>query len=137
MKSSSTLLILSRIVLAQTVYPLPPLDGNEYLGNCLTQKLDFNDKQRIFEMTGMETNRDILELDTGRYDFTIDYQANHVSYPGKTGIELSIVPPTDPNSASFDAPRLSTTRYMRYGKISTRMKVPAIHGIVTTFVIQN
>lgn len=136
MKKCIALLILSSSVVSQTSKQDPPLDGNEYLGNCLTQKHDFSDKQRIFQLGGLDAYRDIKELDSGRYDFTIDYHENLVSYPGPTGIELSIVPPSDPNADSFDAPRVSTTRYMRYGKISTRMKVPAIHGIVTTFVIQ-
>ena len=84
-------------------------------------------------MDGMDVMRDITDLDTGRYDMTIDYYKNQVKFLPGGGIELTLTPSRDPNR-NPDAPRLSTTRFMLYGKIEAYIKAPAISGIVTTFI---
>jgi beta-glucanase (GH16 family) len=107
--------------------------GAEYQGNCLTQRLDFKDPSRIFALDGMDAMRNIKELDTARYDFTIDYFKNQVKMMPEGGVELSISKPADATK-NPDAPRLSTTRFMLRGKISAYLKAPAIKGVVTTFI---
>lgn len=107
--------------------------GPEYVGNCLTQKIDFTDKSRIFSMNGLASMRNIAELDTARYDMTIDYYTNQVKLPGTGGVELIIT--ANPNSSMVAlSPRMSTTRFMRYGKFSAYMSAPAVTGVVTTFI---
>lgn len=109
-----------------------PVVGAEYQGNCLTQRLDFKDPSRIFALDGIDAMRNIKELDTARYDFTIDYFKKQVKLL-PDGVQLSISKPTDPTK-NPDAPRLSTTRFLLRGKISAYLKAPAIKGVVTTFI---
>ena len=105
----------------------------QYRGSCLSQRINFNDTERFFAMDGIDVMRDITDLDTGRYDMTIDYFKDQVKFLPGGGIELSLTPSKDPNR-NPDAPRLSTTRFMLYGKIEAYLKAPAIGGIVTTFI---
>lgn len=109
-------------------------DGPEFVGNCLTQKIDFTDPSRIFAMDGLPSLTDIKELDTARYDFTIDYETDKVELSGAGGVTLRLQNSADPKNINALAPRMSTTRFIRYGKFSAMLSAPAIKGIVTTFV---
>lgn len=107
-------------------------------GNCLTQRIDFTDPSRfpqltrVFALDGIQSNRDITELDTSRYDFTIDYFSNQVRLMQGGGVNLTIS--DNPRTENPDAPRLSTTRFMLYGKVTARLRAVPIPGVVTTFV---
>jgi beta-glucanase (GH16 family) len=117
----------------------PPLGstgtGPAYTGNCLTQKIDFTEVNRIYNLNGMaRMDWDYSsQLDIGRYDMTIDYFSSQVQMTGKGGVTLKITANPDSTKNAL-APRLSTTRFMRYGKVSAVLSAPAIPGVVTTFV---
>jgi Glycosyl hydrolases family 16 len=108
--------------------------GPEFVGNCLTQKIDFTDPSRIFAMDGLPSLTDIKELDTARYDMTIDYHSDLVSVSGNGGVVFTAKNSADPQKLNALAPRMSTTRFIRYGKFSAMLSAPAVKGIVTTFV---
>jgi beta-glucanase (GH16 family) len=108
--------------------------GPEFVGNCLTQRIDFTDPSRIFLMDGLPSLTDIKELDTARYDMTIDYHSDKVSLSGNGGVVLTAQNSADPQRLNVLAPRMSTTRFIRYGKFSAMLSAPAVKGIVTTFV---
>jgi len=52
---------------------------------------------------------------------------------GSGGVEMIITQNPDPNK-NAQAPRLSTTRYVRYGRFSAYFRAPAVKGVITTFV---
>jgi hypothetical protein len=100
-------LFLNNCVLAQSP---------EYDGNCLTQRIDFTDPARTFAMDGLPMMRDIKELDTSRYDATIDYGTKLVKHLPLGGLQLTIQKSENPDR-NPDAARVSTTRFIRYGKV--------------------
>lgn len=108
------------------------MTGPEYVGNCLTQRIDFTDRSRLFALDGLDAMRNIPDLDVSRYDATIDYGTQLVKVLPQGGIELTIKE-NDP-SKNPDAPRISTTRFMLYGKITAVLRAPAVPGVVTTFI---
>lgn len=103
--------------------------GPEYVGNCVTKKIDLKDKTRFFSMNGRPSLINIPNLDPNQYDMTIDYGDTQVKSTS-TGLELVI---TNTNTGPI-APRMSTTRFMRYGKFSAYMSAAAVAGVVTTFI---
>lgn len=103
-----------------------------YDGNCLTQRINFTDPSRTFALDGMDAMRDISELDTSRYDMTIDYFTKQVRHLPGGGVELTIS--DNGGVGNPDAPRMSTTRFMLYGKVTAVLKAPAVPGVVTTFI---
>jgi hypothetical protein len=120
------------VILAALQVNAQARDRPEWVGNCLSQTVYFNDTKRIFALDGINSNRFIDELDPGRYDYTIDYFTDQVSFPAdKAGVQLRISDGGKPNP---DAPRMSSTRYMQYGRVTTKFRAPAVHGVVATFV---
>jgi hypothetical protein len=119
----SSLILFSSFVLA---------DPN-LLGNCLTQRIDFRDRTRIFALDGLPSMEYIKNLDVSRYDMTIDYHTDLVRQLSGGGVALTIKESSDPNR-NPDAPRISSTRLMLYGKITAVLRAPAVPGIVTTFI---
>jgi beta-glucanase (GH16 family) len=75
----------------------------------------------------------IKELDNGRYDMTIDYFTKQVKFNRTGGVELTISQAQNANS-NPDAPRLSTTRFLLYGRVTAVLRAPAVPGVVTTFI---
>jgi beta-glucanase (GH16 family) len=65
---------------------------------------------------------------------TIDYFTKQVKF-NKTngGVELMISAASKPD-VNPDAPRLSTTRLMLYGRVTAVLRAPAVPGVVTTFI---
>ncbi|KAJ3270359.1 hypothetical protein HDV01_007884 [Terramyces sp. JEL0728] len=102
----------------------------QYTGSCLTTKYNITDMSRIFGLENIPALANIKGLDVGRYDFTVDYNTHLVNVTSE-GLQLTIQKNGDDNPS---APRVSTTRFIHYGKISVTMKAPAISGIVTTFI---
>ncbi|KAJ3275728.1 hypothetical protein HDV01_007195 [Terramyces sp. JEL0728] len=83
-------------------------------------------------MANHPTMTDIKGLDVSRYDMTIDYNPQNVHLIPGEGARLDITP----NAAGADpiGTRMSSTRFMQYGRISAILKAPAVSGIVITFV---
>ncbi|KAH6575234.1 hypothetical protein BASA60_005128 [Batrachochytrium salamandrivorans] len=103
---------------------IPP---NFTTGNCVSGRMPF-DQKRIFEMHGDESKR--YTVDRSQYDFTHSYGS--VTYNGNTA-SLNVVKSNDPSKLA-DGVLLSTTRYMRFGKVTARLNPAVSPGIVTTFV---
>lgn len=103
-------------------------------GNCISQTINFTDSRRIFSMDGLPTLIDIKDLDTARYDATIDYYSNLVSFIPDGGLRVAI---TKPNQGEIypAAARVSTTRFIKYGRVSLYLKAPNLGGVVTTFIM--
>ncbi|KAJ3251565.1 hypothetical protein HK103_002244 [Boothiomyces macroporosus] len=109
-----------------------PATSPEYIGNCLSQTIDFSDTSRIFDMGGLPTLTDIKGLDVSRYDMTMDYNSQNIKIIPGSGVRLDLTP----NKAGGDpvGTRMSSTRFMQYGKVSAVLKAPAVSGIVITFI---
>jgi beta-glucanase (GH16 family) len=107
--------------------------GPNYTGNCLSQTITFNDTKRIFSLGGLPSVGYIPELDVSRYDFTIDYHAEKVSYPSSGGVTIKVTPSAKGDGTTESA-RMSSTRLFQYGRVTAKMKVPPVPGIVTTFI---
>ncbi|KAJ3322147.1 hypothetical protein HDV06_003598 [Boothiomyces sp. JEL0866] len=104
----------------------------QYVGNCISQTVDFSDPSRIFDMGGLPTLTDIKGLDISRYDMTMDYNSQNIKLIPGTGVRLDLTP----NSAGGDpiGTRMSSTRFMQYGRVSAVLKAPAASGVVITFI---
>ena len=103
-------------------------------GNCLSQKIYFNNSRRIFLLDGTPSLLDIKELDPSRYDATIDYHADLVNYLPGGGLSIMLQRPTSGQKYP-PAGRVSTTRFIKHGKVSLYVKAPALRGVVTTFIM--
>ncbi|KAJ3252009.1 hypothetical protein HK103_001884 [Boothiomyces macroporosus] len=123
-------LILLSLVSAQNSTSSGPSDDPRYTGSCLSTKYNLTDMSRIFGLENIPALANIPGLDVGRYDFTVDYNTHLVNVTSE-GLQLTIQKNGDQNPS---APRVSTTRFIHYGKISVTLKAPAISGIVTTFI---
>ncbi|KAJ3270360.1 hypothetical protein HDV01_007885 [Terramyces sp. JEL0728] len=108
-----------------------PTNDPQYVGQCLSTTYDFSDMNRLFSLDSLIPVQSNVGLDVGRYDFTIDYNQKNVKQAAGGGLELLITANGNDNPL---APRVSSTRFIRYAKISAVLKAPAISGIVTTFI---
>ena len=81
-------------------------------------------------MDNLPATGNIDGLDISRYDWTIDYNARLVT-PNRNGVEVKVQKYKDENPSSA---RVSSTRFMKYGKVSVYLMAPAVPGIVTTFI---
>jgi beta-glucanase (GH16 family) len=117
-----SLFILAPIVLAQTSV----ITAGNATGNCVTGRLDF-DPLRIYAVSTTTTT-----IDVSKYDFTIDYGAANFKALSPAGATLSVSKATGSNAGQ--GARLSTTRYMLYGKFTATMAASPIGGIITTFI---
>jgi hypothetical protein len=105
----------------------------DYIGNCLTQRINFTDPSRTFALDGLPSMNFIRNLDVSRYDMTIDYHTDLVRLVAGGGVELTIRESTSPTTNPY-APRMSTTRLMLYGRVTAVLRAPPVHGVVTTFI---
>ncbi|KAI8908420.1 concanavalin A-like lectin/glucanase domain-containing protein [Gorgonomyces haynaldii] len=95
-------------------------------GNCVTGRLDF-DPLRTFAAGATKP-----QLDVSKYDFTIDYGSSNVVFNNKSGVDV-VLRKNAQNTG--DGARISTTRYVLYGRITARLRTPTNGaGIVTTFI---
>ena len=71
-------------------------------------------------------------LDIGRYDVTLDY--GNVTYSANNGLNMLIK--ENPASPKTDAlgTRISTTRFMKYGRVSAYFKAVGVPGVVNSFI---
>ncbi|KAJ8324732.1 hypothetical protein BDV3_004863 [Batrachochytrium dendrobatidis] len=97
-------------------------------GNCLSGRLEFNEK-RIFRLHGDETKK--YDVDRAAYDFTHSYGS--MTYGTNGSASLNLVKNADPSKLA-DGVLVSTTRYLRYGKITAKLNPAKSPGIVTTLV---
>jgi hypothetical protein len=108
-------------------------------GNCLTQRIDFKDALRIFNMQGIPpTSIDFMsdlssKIDPSRYDITIDY-GNKDSIKGGANGGISLNLQKDPAGGESIGTRISTTRFLKYGKITASFKAATLPGIVNTMI---
>ena len=103
-------------------------------GNCVSHTINFTNPQRIFSMDGLPTLVDIKELDSSRYDATIDYYSELVTFIPGGGMRIALNKPTDLQNYP-PAGRMSTTRFIKYGRVSLLLKAPNLSGVVTTFIM--
>ncbi|KAI9199532.1 concanavalin A-like lectin/glucanase domain-containing protein [Polychytrium aggregatum] len=108
------------------------------VGNCLTKRHYFNETNRIAApaSSGQDRHSVPIYLDYTKYDWTIDYAKEHVTFGANGGVMLSLMPPDKSKGILQGAgSKLSSTRYMRYGKVTARLKsISTTPGVVTTFI---
>lgn len=100
-------------------------------GNCVSQTFNFN-SNRIYASSGPNDPYIASATYPGLYDFTIDYGSQNVKPAPGGGVETAVVQNRATN-VGFGT-RLSTTRFINYGKITAKMRAVAVPGIVTTFI---
>lgn len=108
-----------------------PSDAQQ-TGNCLTQRIDFKDLSRFFNLQNAPFPiKDLSsQLDVSRYDMTVDY--GNLTRLASGNVGLTIVPKAaggDPQGT-----RISSTRFLKYGKVTASFKAVPIKGVVTTFI---
>ncbi|KAI9340656.1 concanavalin A-like lectin/glucanase domain-containing protein [Zopfochytrium polystomum] len=106
-------------------------------GNCLSGTYNFDPKRMYKIPSGQLTPiyPPVLPgLDWSAYDFTVDYGATNVNLNVTNGVAGGVG--TRVNAATKAGTRISTSRYILYGKFSIKMKAtPAsAGGIVSTFI---
>jgi hypothetical protein len=102
-------------------------------GNCVSGLINFN-PARIIDNPFNAQN-----IDPKLYDFSIDYSPINVLVSiyylilklNGEGVQLSLIKTGQTTSLGV---RLSSIRYMLYGRFSIRMKGPVVPGVVTTFI---
>ncbi|KAL2913630.1 hypothetical protein HK105_202759 [Polyrhizophydium stewartii] len=97
-------------------------------GDCVTQRLRF-DAGRVFDLAGTDSRR--FTVDRTQFDFTKDYGA--VAIAQGTAV-LSLVGSSATPAGGALGARLSTTRYMLYGRITARLTPAVDPGVVSTFI---
>ncbi|KAJ1566332.1 hypothetical protein HK405_010216 [Cladochytrium tenue] len=129
--------------------PLPTADysssdnssssGPGVTGNCLSGTYTF-DATRMYEIptgalsSGTHYPPVLAGVDWSAYDFTIDYSAGN-AVANASGAPAGGVS-TRVAASSKTGTRISTTRYMMYGKVSMKIKAtaPSVGGIVSPFI---
>jgi hypothetical protein len=99
-------------------------DDPKKVGNCVTGKIGFNPTRIL----NNQANSSVI--DVNKYDLTIDYGAANVKI-GPEGAKLLL---TKNDGSVAQGTRMSTTRYMHYGKFSVEMSAVTAPGIVVTFI---
>jgi hypothetical protein len=115
-------LVLSLIALSLAQAQEDPKE----VGNCVSGKIGFNPTR----MLNNQANSSLI--DETRYDMAIDYAASNVVF-GPNGAYLSLEKVGD-GSAVAQGVRMSTTRYMHYGRFSVELAAIPVPGVVTTFI---
>lgn len=91
------------------------------------------DQSRIFNLANLPIPiKDLSDqIDTSRYDLTLDYGNLSFSSAGASMLirENSASPKTDPLGT-----RISTTRFMKYGRVTAYFRAAAVPGIVNSFI---
>jgi beta-glucanase (GH16 family) len=97
-------------------------------GNCYTQRIDM-DPLRMYALpfSGVAP-----ALDVSRYDVTVDYGSVNVKATNPYGTDITLAKAS--NSKFGDGARISTTRYILYGRLTARIKTSTVPGLVTTFI---
>ena len=116
--------ILSAIFSLALLISVHAQDDPKKVGNCVTGRINFN-PDRILNNQANKTN-----IDPIAYDMTIDYAAENVMI-GPNGLNLALV---KREGGEAQGVRMSTTRYMLYGKFSVEMSAVPVPGIVVTFI---
>lgn len=117
---------LTASALLSVVLSLVSAQGNpKEVGNCVTGKINFNPNRIL----NNQANSSVI--DEKRFDMTIDYGASNVLI-GPDGLKVFLTKKADGTVAQ--GTRLSTTRYMLYGKFSVEMSALPVPGVVVTFI---
>lgn len=122
-------------------------------GNCVTGRIDFN-PARMMNLTDSRYPGSVANpgIDLSRTDLTVDYgYANVIQRPGG-GVDLKLTRQQQGAAQggkhseklfhvalvyTFIATalvRISTTRYMHYGRVTARMRAIGEPGVITTFI---
>ncbi|KAI9202463.1 concanavalin A-like lectin/glucanase domain-containing protein [Polychytrium aggregatum] len=121
----------SGFALAATSSTDPP----SVVGNCISARYDFKDPSRIAAPapTNPERRGAPPLIDYTVYDWTIDHAKDLVTFGATGGLMLSAKPPDTLNPYGSST-RVSSTRYILYGKITARLKAVRQIGFVTSFI---
>ncbi|KAJ8328638.1 hypothetical protein BDV3_004739 [Batrachochytrium dendrobatidis] len=102
------------------------------VGDCISGRLDLH-KNSIIDLGGAEASR--FTVDRNKYNFTLDYgQVDWSHQPNSASFVLTRPPPSSDPKAIAVGTRVSTTRYIRYGKITARFDPAENPGVVATFI---
>ena len=127
------LVILVTLVSAQSP---PTISANSSAfgaqnGNCVSQTFNF-DSNRIYAASGPNDPYIASATYPGLYDFTIDYGSQNAKAAPGGGMQTSVVQNRATNMGA--GTRLSSSRFIKYGKITAKMRAVPVPGIVTTFI---
>ncbi|KAI8917960.1 concanavalin A-like lectin/glucanase domain-containing protein [Entophlyctis helioformis] len=125
-------LLSAQSAFAQVQAPPPP---NFAPPDCVTGRFVFNDNA-IRRLGGVDASR--FNVDPAVHNFTLDYGSLEFDGPAGTAAKIGIVRPIGAGSTSADGQargtRISTSRYLQYGRITARFKPVQVPGVVTTFI---
>ncbi|KAJ3279694.1 hypothetical protein HK104_001239 [Borealophlyctis nickersoniae] len=101
-------------------------------GNCVTGRINF-DPNRVFKNPiagGVAPPAPPIPSgsNVGNYDFSLDYGSAQFTQNGSIALQLVR------QSGPAQGVRLSSTRYILYGRITARFSALAVPGAVTTFI---
>ncbi|KAH6570197.1 hypothetical protein BASA50_005236 [Batrachochytrium salamandrivorans] len=116
-----------QVIPGSLLTPIPP---NFALGDCVTGRMTFT-KDTVTDIAGAEARR--FSVDRTKYNFTLDYGTADFGEGSMASLALVRNSQDNPMAVAFSS-RISTTRYMQYGRITIRFKPAAIPGVVTTFI---
>ncbi|KAK5672203.1 putative glycosidase CRH2 [Batrachochytrium dendrobatidis] len=101
-------------------------------GNCITGRITF-DEQRTSKVP-MHVDMPAFPpsiINIVSTDTTIDYAPQNVKFMEGGGVTLSL---TKNDNATATGTRISSSRYMLYGRITARIKAVPYAGAITTFI---
>ncbi|KAL2916883.1 putative glycosidase CRH2 [Polyrhizophydium stewartii] len=97
-------------------------------GSCVTGRITFDRLRTYSNVLPGSTPK----LNVSTYDMIIDYASKNVEFPSTGGASLALI--KDPSGKAATGTRVSTTRYILYGKVTARFSALSLPGAVTTFI---
>ncbi|KAI8922953.1 concanavalin A-like lectin/glucanase domain-containing protein [Entophlyctis helioformis] len=122
--------LVTLLALAVFGQPRTRLPLNFRTGDCVSQRIYPGDASRTFDLAAAESRRFVV--DRAAYDFTLDYGS--IETTAAKAANLNLVASRSENGTIGLGTRMSTTRYMLYGKITGRFKAAIDPGAVTTLI---
>ncbi|KAI8893482.1 concanavalin A-like lectin/glucanase domain-containing protein [Globomyces pollinis-pini] len=119
---ASTLLCLLATTNAQTA---------NVTGNCVSGVWKYN-PNRVKHMNGVAVHTVDPSLDVSAWDWIVEYGSDNIKQNGD-GFDMSLKKNKDANKAA-EGVKLSTTRYILYGKITAKFASVGTPGVVNTFI---
>ncbi|KAH6559913.1 hypothetical protein BASA50_009003 [Batrachochytrium salamandrivorans] len=130
MRASSTTMVVTMAHFACQVHaePRTTLPLKFKFGDCITQRLVFSNS-RVLILNGADSKR--FTAERSEFDFTLDYGTADFS---GTAVQLNLRKSARPETDISLGARMSTTRYLKYGRITARFNPAVDPGVVSTLV---
>lgn len=96
-------------------------------GNCVSGRIRFNAERAVAPASNVDP------VDPLVHDVIVDYGGPNMSF-GPPGVSIQL---RRNGNLTADGGRLSTSRYMLYGKVTLRSRAVAVNGVITTFITRS